>query len=75
MEGLDRPRELRAVVVPAPARCKVREMELRPGGAFEILISEDSGDFGPHLSACFLDVVAGERIVFYRCPAWWLATG
>jgi uncharacterized protein YndB with AHSA1/START domain len=50
--------------VPAPARCKVQAMELRPGGAFETLISEDGGDFGPHLSACFLDVIDGERIVF-----------
>lgn len=50
--------------VPAPARCTVVAMELRPGGAFETLIAEDGGDFLPHLSACFLDVVAGERIVF-----------
>ncbi|MFT4041230.1 MAG: SRPBCC family protein [Thermomicrobiales bacterium] len=50
--------------VPAPARCQVQAMELRPGGAFETLYSEDGGDFGPHLSACFLDVVPGERVVF-----------
>jgi uncharacterized protein YndB with AHSA1/START domain len=50
--------------VPAPARCKVVAMELRPSGSFETLISEDGGDFAPHLSACFLDIVAGERIVF-----------
>jgi uncharacterized protein YndB with AHSA1/START domain len=50
--------------IPAPARCRVRAMELRPGGAFETLISEDGGDFKPHLSACFLAVDAGERIVF-----------
>jgi uncharacterized protein YndB with AHSA1/START domain len=50
--------------VPAPARCKVLAMELRPGGAFETQISEDGGDFVPHLSACFLDIVECERIVF-----------
>jgi uncharacterized protein YndB with AHSA1/START domain len=50
--------------VPEPAKCKVTAMELRPGGAFETLISEDGGEHVPHLSACFLDVVDGERIVF-----------
>jgi uncharacterized protein YndB with AHSA1/START domain len=50
--------------IPAPARCKVAAMELRPGGAFETLISEDGVDYAPHLSACFLDVIDGERIVF-----------
>ena len=50
--------------VPTPARCKVLAMELRPGGAFETQISEDGGDFVPHLRACFLDIVECERIVF-----------
>jgi uncharacterized protein YndB with AHSA1/START domain len=50
--------------VPAPANCQVVSMELRPGGALETLISEDGGDFVPHMSACFLDVVDGQRIVF-----------
>jgi uncharacterized protein YndB with AHSA1/START domain len=50
--------------VPAPATCKVVAMDLRPGGAFETLIGEDGDAFAPHLSACFLDVVEGERIVF-----------
>lgn len=50
--------------VPAPARCRVREMDLRPGGAFQTEISEDGGDFAPHLSACFLAIDDGERIVF-----------
>ncbi|MBW9064013.1 SRPBCC family protein [Rhizobium herbae] len=50
--------------IPAPARCKVVDMELRPGGAFVTHISEDGGDFQPHLSACFLDIAEGERIVF-----------
>jgi uncharacterized protein YndB with AHSA1/START domain len=50
--------------VPAPARCKVLEMDLRPGGALVTLISEDGGDFKPHLSACFLAIDELERIVF-----------
>jgi uncharacterized protein YndB with AHSA1/START domain len=50
--------------VPAPARCKVMAMELRPGGALETLISEDGGEYVPHLSACFLDIIDGEQIVF-----------
>ena len=50
--------------VPAPATCRVVAMDLQPGGAFETQISEDGGAFTPHLSACFLAVDEGERIVF-----------
>jgi uncharacterized protein YndB with AHSA1/START domain len=50
--------------VPAPATCKVRDMDLRPGGSFVTEISENGGDFIPHLSACFLAVDNLERIVF-----------
>lgn len=50
--------------IPAPAKCKVVEMELRPGGGFITQMSENGGAFTPHLSGCFLDVVDGERIVF-----------
>jgi uncharacterized protein YndB with AHSA1/START domain len=50
--------------VPAPAKCKVREMELRPGGALVTQISENGGEFTPHLSGCFLAVDRLERIVF-----------
>ncbi len=50
--------------IPAPAKCKVSEMDLRPGGAFVTQISEDGGDFMPHLSGCFLAVDDLERIVF-----------
>ena len=50
--------------VPAPAKCKVLEMDPRPGGALVTEISENGGDFAPHMSACFLDIVDGERIVF-----------
>lgn len=50
--------------IPEPARCRVVEMELRPGGAFVTQISENGGDFMPHLSGCFLAVDDAERIVF-----------
>jgi len=50
--------------IPAPARCKVVDMDMHPGGAFVTRISEDGGDFKPHLDACFLDIADGERIVF-----------
>lgn len=50
--------------IPAPAKCRVVEMDLRPGGAFQTQMSENGGDFVPHLSGCFLDIAEGERIVF-----------
>ena len=50
--------------IPAPAKCRVAQMELRPGGSFVTLMSEQGGEFLPHLSACFLDIREGERIVF-----------
>ncbi|MGF1626221.1 MAG: SRPBCC family protein [Alphaproteobacteria bacterium] len=50
--------------IPAPAKCKVEQMDLRPGGALVTRISEAGGDFLPHLSGCFLAVDDGERIVF-----------
>jgi uncharacterized protein YndB with AHSA1/START domain len=50
--------------VPAPAECRVLEMDLRPGGSFVTRISESGGDFMPHLSACFLAIDDLERIVF-----------
>ncbi|MEU2006881.1 SRPBCC family protein [Rhodococcus sp. NPDC019627] len=50
--------------VPAPAKCRVLEMDLRPGGAFTTQISEDGGEFAPHINGCFLAVDHLERIVF-----------
>lgn len=50
--------------VPAPARCKVVAMELRPGGSFVTQISENGGDFAPHMNASFLAVEELTRIVF-----------
>ncbi len=50
--------------VPAPAKCKVLEMDLRPGGGFTTHISENGGAFKPHMRGCFLAVDELERIVF-----------
>jgi len=58
------PAQLAQWWIPAPARCQVQALDIRPGGAFETLYSEDGVDFGPHVSGCFLDVLEGERLVF-----------
>jgi uncharacterized protein YndB with AHSA1/START domain len=58
------PAQLAQWWIPAPAKCRVQALDLRPGGAFETLYSEDGEQYGPHVSGCFLDVVEGERLVF-----------
>ncbi len=50
--------------VPAPQVCRVREMDLRPGGSFRTELSSDGVEFGPHITGCFLAVDELERIVF-----------
>lgn len=50
--------------VPAPAQCQVAQMDLKPGGAFVTRIRENGGDYGPHISGCFLAVDEGEKIVW-----------
>ncbi len=50
--------------VPAPARCRVVEMDLKPGGSFLTQISEGPGEFVPHMAGCFLAVDRLDRIVF-----------
>lgn len=50
--------------IPAPARCRVVKMDVRPGGALLTEMSEDGGAFGPHMDACYLAVEEGRRIVF-----------
>lgn len=49
--------------LPAPHRCKVVTLDIRPGGGFETLMS-DGEDFKPHLDACFLDVEWGRKLIF-----------
>ncbi|WP_424187171.1 SRPBCC domain-containing protein [Actinokineospora sp. G85] len=58
------PRQLERWWVPAPARCRVDRLELRPGGAFVSRMSVDGDEFTPHLDACLLAVDELERIVF-----------
>ncbi|TCP54956.1 uncharacterized protein YndB with AHSA1/START domain [Tamaricihabitans halophyticus] len=50
--------------IPAPMRCQVQHLEVRPGGAFVTRMSEDGDTFVPHLDACFLVAEEFERIVF-----------
>lgn len=50
--------------VPAPARCKVVELDPRPGGALTTQIDETGSGFKPHLEACFLELVENRLIVF-----------
>src|SRR4051794_13680726 len=50
--------------VPAPEICRVRDMDLRPGGSLRTEISHDGAEFGPHIDGCFLAVDQLERIVF-----------
>ena len=50
--------------VPAPEVCRVREMDLHPGGSFRTEISQDGVEFAPHITGCFLAIDERERIVF-----------
>lgn len=50
--------------IPEPWHCKVIKMDLKPGGGFETLMSDDGEEFRPHVEGCFLEVVAETRIVF-----------
>jgi uncharacterized protein YndB with AHSA1/START domain len=50
--------------VPAPTHCRVERLDVRPGGAFVTLMSDDGAAFVPHMDACFLVVEKFERIVF-----------
>lgn len=58
------PRRFEQWWLPAPAKCRVAEMDLRPGGALVTEMSEDGGPFAPHLSGCFLALENEARIVF-----------
>ena len=53
--------------VPAPAKCRVVEMDVRAGGSLVTHIDESGSGFAPHLSGCYLAVEEQERIVFTTC--------
>jgi len=63
-EAWSKPEHLARWWIPAPIECKVIKLDLRPGGGFETLMREGNDAFGPHLEACFLDIVPEERLVF-----------
>lgn len=50
--------------LPAPLRCEIKEMDVRPGGGLTTLMSEDGGPFVPHVAGCYLAIDPLERIVF-----------
>lgn len=50
--------------LPAPTRCRVDRLEVRPGGALVTRLSDDGVEFVPHFDAVFLVVDELERIVF-----------
>ncbi|TDD76670.1 polyketide cyclase [Actinomadura darangshiensis] len=58
------PSKLERWWIPAPTRCRVESLDLRPGGAFVTRMSDDGSEFVPHLNACFLAVDEHRRIVF-----------
>lgn len=58
------PRKLEKWWLPAPAKCRVISQDLRAGGAFRTEMSEDGGEFQPHIDGCFLAVEEGTRIAF-----------
>ncbi|CAN5258885.1 SRPBCC family protein [soil metagenome] len=50
--------------LPAYYLCRVLALDIKPGGAFRTEMREDGADWQPHLDACFLETVPGERLVF-----------
>lgn len=58
------PKSLEQWWLPAPLRCQVVKLDLKPGGAFETWMSEGGGAFAPHVTACFLAIDEQSRIVF-----------
>jgi uncharacterized protein YndB with AHSA1/START domain len=50
--------------IPAPTRCRVDRLDVRPGGALVTRLSDDGAEFVPHMDATFLVVDERERIVF-----------
>jgi uncharacterized protein YndB with AHSA1/START domain len=58
------PRSFEQWWIPAPLKCKVIDMDLRAGGSFLTMMSENGANYTPHMNACFLAVDDLERIVF-----------
>ena len=58
------PRQFEQWWIPAPTLCRVREMDLRPGGSFRTEMSDDGVEFVPHITGSFLAAEPLERIIF-----------
>ena len=58
------PARLEQWLIPAPTRCKVVTLDLKPGGGFVTEMSEDGGPFVSHINGCFLAADPGKRLVF-----------
>lgn len=63
-EAYTTPEQLGAWWLPEPMRCRVEQLDVRPGGSFVTSMSEDGATYVPHLDACFLVVEPQERLVF-----------
>lgn len=60
-----RPEQFAQWWVPAPEVCRIVTMDVRPGGGMITEIAAKAGEpFGPHMNACYLELVEGRRIVF-----------
>lgn len=59
-----RPEHLARWWIPAPIACEVVKLDLWPGGGFETRMREPGKAFGPHLTACFLEIVPERRLVW-----------
>jgi uncharacterized protein YndB with AHSA1/START domain len=62
--------------VPAPTVARIERLDVRPGGGFITLMSDDGETFVPHTDSVFLVVDEGERLVFTNAidSAWRPAT-
>ena len=50
--------------IPKPTLCRVDAMDLVPGGSLVTSMSDNGGDFVPHLDACYLALESETRLVF-----------
>lgn len=50
--------------LPAPLTARLERLEVRPGGAFVSLMSEDGVAFVPHVDGMFIEVKEGEWLAF-----------
>src|SRR5690349_8911388 len=57
------PEHLKQWFTPAPWKTVHCELDLQPGGIFHFVMESPEGQHFPH-TACYLDVVPGERIIW-----------